>query len=84
MAAAPVKHQLGFGNGKILEYPDGTAAYVKSMEVTQAFRVHISDFTGFYVPSTANCSNADFTFWATGRPWRPWTYPWHAPGNTLV
>jgi Short C-terminal domain len=45
----PVKHPLGFGNGKILEYPDGTAAYMKSAEFTQAFRVHISDVTGFSV-----------------------------------
>jgi hypothetical protein len=49
MVDAPVKHSLGFGNGKILEYPDGTAAYVKSMEFTHAFRVHISDVTGFSV-----------------------------------
>jgi hypothetical protein len=49
MAELPVKHAFGFGNGKILEYPDGTAAYVKSMEFTHAFRVHISDVTGFSV-----------------------------------
>jgi Short C-terminal domain len=49
MAAAPVKHRLGLGNGMIIEYPDGTAANVKSMEFTQAFRVHISDVTGFSV-----------------------------------
>lgn len=49
MITAPVKHSLGFGNGKILEYPDGTAAYVKTMEFTHAFRVHISDVTGFSV-----------------------------------
>jgi len=49
VAEAPIKHSLGFGNGKILEYPDGTAAYVKSMEFTHAFRVQISDVTGFSV-----------------------------------
>ncbi len=49
MATAPVRHSLGFGSGKILEYPDGTAACVKSMEFTHAFRVHISDVTGFSV-----------------------------------
>lgn len=49
MATGAVKHRLGFGNGMIVEYPDGTAAYVKSMEFTQAFRVHISDVTGFSV-----------------------------------
>jgi hypothetical protein len=35
MADVPTKHSLGFGNGKILEYAYGTAAYVKSMEFTQ-------------------------------------------------
>jgi Short C-terminal domain len=49
MAELPVKHALGFGNGKILEFSDGTAAYVKTMEFTHAFRVHISDVTGFSV-----------------------------------
>lgn len=49
MTATPVKHSLGFGNGKIVEYPDGTAAFIKSMEFTHAFRVHISDVTGFSV-----------------------------------
>ncbi|WP_244168729.1 SHOCT domain-containing protein [Mycobacterium malmoense] len=49
MVAASVKHRLGFGNGMIVEYADGTAAYVKSMEFTQAFRVHIADVTGFSV-----------------------------------
>lgn len=44
-----MKHALGFGSGKILEYPDGTAAYVKTMEFTQAFRVRIADVTGFSV-----------------------------------
>lgn len=41
MVGAPVKHPLGFGNGKILEYPDGTAAYVKSMEFTHASGTHL-------------------------------------------
>ncbi len=49
MDAAPVKHPLGVGNGKILEYPDGTAAYIKTMEFSHAFRVHIADVTGFSV-----------------------------------
>ena len=49
LTAPPVKHALGFGSGKIIEYPDGTAAYVKTMELTHAFRVHISDVTGFSV-----------------------------------
>lgn len=44
-----MKHSLGFGNGRIIEYEDGTAAYIKSMEMTQAFRVPIADVTGFSV-----------------------------------
>ena len=39
MKDVPIKHALGFGNGKMLEYADGTAAYVKSMEFTQSFRL---------------------------------------------
>lgn len=49
MASEPIRHSLGFGNGKILEYPDGTAAYVKSLKLTQSFRVRIADVTGFSV-----------------------------------
>lgn len=49
MRDVPIKYPLGFGAGKILEYPDGTAAYVKSMKSTQAFRVRIVDVTGFSV-----------------------------------
>jgi hypothetical protein len=45
----PKKHKLGFGNGSIVEYEDGTAGYVPSMTLTQAFRVKISDVTGFSV-----------------------------------
>jgi hypothetical protein len=43
------KHKLGFGNGTIVEYEDGTAGYVPPMTFTQAFRVKISDVTGFSV-----------------------------------
>lgn len=49
MAGSKVKHRLGAGNGMIVEYPDGTAAYIKTLEFTQSFRVHISDITGFSV-----------------------------------
>jgi hypothetical protein len=45
----PVKHSLGFGNGRIIEYEDGTVAYIKSMEMSHAFRVPIADVTGFSV-----------------------------------
>lgn len=45
----PIKHSLGFGNGRIMEYEDGTVAYIKSMEFSHAFRVPIADVTGFSV-----------------------------------
>jgi hypothetical protein len=43
------KHALGGGNGKMLEYDDGTAAYVPFGSFSQSFRVKISDVTGFSV-----------------------------------
>ena len=45
----PTKHALGFGNGRIMEYEDGTAAYIPTGSLTQAFRVQIADITGFSV-----------------------------------
>jgi hypothetical protein len=45
----PVKHALGAGNGKVVEYEDGTAAYIKSMTMSHAFRVPVADVTGFAV-----------------------------------
>lgn len=45
----PTKHALGVGSGKIIEYEDGTAAYVPTGKFTQAFRVKIADVTGFSV-----------------------------------
>ena len=45
----PKKYALGSGNGKIIEYEDGSAGYVPTMSFTQAFRVRIADVTGFSV-----------------------------------
>jgi hypothetical protein len=45
----PKKHKLGFGVGTITEYEDGTAGFVPPASFTQAFRVKISDVTGFSV-----------------------------------
>lgn len=45
----PVKHKLGSGNGRIVEYEDGSAGYIPTMAFTQAFRVKIADVTGFSV-----------------------------------
>ncbi len=45
----PTKHGLGFGNGRLLEYEDGTVAYYKTGELTQAFRVSIAEVQSFSV-----------------------------------
>jgi hypothetical protein len=45
----PQKHKLGWGNGRIVEFEDGTAGYIPSASLTQAFRVRIADVTGFSV-----------------------------------
>jgi hypothetical protein len=45
----PTKHALGWGNGKIIEYEDGSAGYIPTQSFTQAFRVQIADVTGFSV-----------------------------------
>ena len=45
----PTKHGLGFGNGRLVEYEDGTVAYYKGGELTQAFRVSIAEVQGFSV-----------------------------------
>jgi hypothetical protein len=45
----PTKHGLGFGNGRLVEYEDGTVAYYKGGELTQAFRVPIADVQSFSV-----------------------------------
>lgn len=45
----PKKHGLGVGNGKLIEYEDGTVGYIQTGQFTQAFRVKIADVTGFSV-----------------------------------
>lgn len=45
----PTKHGLGFGRGRIIEYEDGSAGYVPTASLSQAFRVRIADITGFSV-----------------------------------
>jgi hypothetical protein len=45
----PTKHPLGWGNGKIIEHEDGSAGYIPTQSLTQAFRVQIGDVTGFSV-----------------------------------
>lgn len=43
------KHGLGFGNGRLVEYDDGTVAYYKPGELTQSFRVPIAEVSAFSV-----------------------------------
>src|SRR4051812_36343977 len=45
----PTKHGLGFGNGRLVEYEDGTVAYYKTGELTQAFRVALAEVQSFSV-----------------------------------
>lgn len=45
----PKKHALGWGNGRIMEHEDGSAGYIPTQSLTQAFRVQIADVTGFSV-----------------------------------
>jgi hypothetical protein len=49
----PKRHGLGFGNGKIVEYDDGTAGYIGTGSLTQTFRVQIADISGFSVTKGA-------------------------------
>jgi hypothetical protein len=37
------------GNGRIIEYEDGSAGYIPAASMSQAFRVKIADVTGFSV-----------------------------------
>ncbi len=45
----PKKHGLGMGSGRIVEYEDGSAAYIPGASLSHAFRVQIRDVTGFSV-----------------------------------
>ena len=62
----PTKHALGFGNGRIVEYEDGSAAYIKSATLTQAFRVQIADVTGFSVTKNGKLLERTLNVMGTG------------------
>lgn len=49
LATPPKRHKLGVGSGSIVERDDGTAGYIPAVSVSQAFRVRISDVSGFSV-----------------------------------
>lgn len=62
----PKKHGLGMGNGKLMEYEDGTVGYVQSAEFTQAFRVKIADVTGFSVVKGKKMLTREFNVLGNG------------------
>jgi hypothetical protein len=62
----PTKHALGFGNGRIIEYEDGTAAYIPTQKLTQAFRVKIADITGFSVTKDGKMLERTFSVLGNG------------------
>jgi hypothetical protein len=49
MTEKPVSHGLGFGNGSIIEHPDGSVEYRQTGKLLPAFRVMIRDISGFSV-----------------------------------
>jgi hypothetical protein len=46
---AGTSHGLGFGNGSIIEYPDGTVEYRQTGKLLPAFKVRVRDVVGFSV-----------------------------------
>jgi len=62
----PVKHKLGFGNGRIIEHEDGTAAYIATGQMTQAWRVPIAEVTGFSTIKGKKMLERDFVVLGTG------------------
>lgn len=49
MAEVGKSNGLGFGHGSLIEYPDGTVEYRRTMELMPAFRVRVRDVVGFSV-----------------------------------
>ncbi|WP_082958591.1 SHOCT domain-containing protein [Mycobacterium sp. E3198] len=49
MAGKPTSHGLGFGNGSLIEYPDGTVEYRQTGKLLPAFKVRVRDVVGFSV-----------------------------------
>lgn len=62
----PSKHPLGWGNGKIIEHEDGSAGYVPSGSFSQAFRVKITDVTGFSVTQSGKMLTRTFNVLGNG------------------
>lgn len=49
MAGKPISHGLGFGNGGLIEHPDGTVEYRQTGKLLPAFKVRVRDVVGFSV-----------------------------------
>ncbi|MCX5044668.1 SHOCT domain-containing protein [Aldersonia sp. NBC_00410] len=49
MADRPISHGLGFGNGSLIENPDGTVEYRQTGKFLPAFKVRLRDVVGFSV-----------------------------------
>jgi len=62
----PKKFPLGFGCGKIMEYEDGSAAYIPTQSFSQAFRVRIADVTGFSVTKHGKMLKRQFNVLGNG------------------
>jgi hypothetical protein len=60
------KYALGFGNGRIIEYEDGTAGYIPTGSLTQAFRVQIADITGFSTTQSGKLLQRTFNVLGNG------------------
>jgi hypothetical protein len=62
----PKKFPLGWGSGKIMEYEDGSAAYIPTQSFSQAFRVRIADVTGFSVTKNGKMLTRQFNVLGNG------------------
>jgi len=49
MVEKPVSHGLGFGNGSLIQHPDGSVEYRPTGKLLPAFRVVVRDISGFSV-----------------------------------
>jgi Short C-terminal domain len=65
-AYVPKKYALGWGNGRIMEYEDGSAGYIPTQSLSQAFRVKIGDVTGFSVTKSGKMLTRTFNVLGNG------------------
>lgn len=60
------RHGLGFGFGTLVEHDDGTVGYIPSVSLSQAFRVRITDITGFSVTKGGKMLERTFNVMGSG------------------